>query len=121
MAKGHRPAGGIKSRVVTEKPVRYGDRASKISERGVSQIGQSLGNHVTDRRQVVNPIEKVRAGAMGGMGSVPLGNAMAQPCGPQGQGRTVMRSGSQSAAVTRAIPAGRPILSDFGPDIPGRK
>ncbi len=114
--------GGHGSRVVTERPVRTGKAAIKYSVKGTSQIGQSLGNHVTDRRQVVNPVEPVRAGGFGPLGSVELGNANAQSCpkGPGG-GRTVYRSGTQSAPTARAIPAGRPILSDFGPDVPGRR
>jgi|SRR5271166_4172503 len=126
MSKGHRPAGGIKSRNVTERPVRTGMGARKINERGVSQIGQSLGNHVTDRRQVVDPVERVRAGAMGGMGNVPLGNATAKSCAPgPGGGRVVMRSGSQQqyglAAPGSAPAKNTDILRQFGPDVPGRR
>jgi hypothetical protein len=105
--------------------VKYGQPAKEKFVRGVSQIGQSLGNHVTDRRQVVNPIEPVRGGVLPGVGTVKLGNETAaelkgSACGP-GKGRTIYRSGTQSAPTTRAIPEGRPILSEFGPDVPGRK
>lgn len=31
----------------------------------VSQIGQALGNHVTDRRQVLNPVEPLHNGDRG--------------------------------------------------------
>lgn len=125
MAK-HKPAGGIKSRVVTERPVRTGMGARKINERGVSQIGQSLGDHITERRGTVNPVERVRAGAMGGMGNVPLGNATAKSCGPRGEGRTLYGQAGSQKMYGAANPGNAPakntdILRQFGPDVPGRR
>src|SRR5262249_32267872 len=57
---GHRPGGGIASRQHVEKPVRTGQRAEAISEKGTSQIGSAMGNHATDGRRAVNPVERVR-------------------------------------------------------------
>jgi hypothetical protein len=131
MSKGHKPAGGLRSRNVTERPVRYGERARKINERGVSQIGQSLGDHITERRQVVNPVEKVRGELKpsGGPGGVMLGNETAKLCGPRGEGRTLYgKAGSQQqygAAAPGSAPAkNTDILNQFGndsPNVAGRK
>ena len=91
--------GGIRSNKLVNKPVKTGSRAEAVSERGTSQIGQSLGNHITDRRGTVSgAVEPVR-GALrptGGPGGIELGNSVAAKtvCGPRGS-REVMRSGSQ--------------------------
>jgi hypothetical protein len=88
--------GGIGSKA-TGRPTQYfvGQPSTRINPRGVSQIGQSLGNHSMDSggKPLTRSVEPVRAGAMGGMGSVPLGSAVAQStvCGPGGS-RTVMRN-----------------------------
>lgn len=96
MAKGHRPAGGIKSRNVTERPVRYGQPAQEKFVRGVSQIGSSMGNHITERRGTVDPREPVRGGPLSGGLNVKLGNQTSKECGQgPGGGRVVHRTGSQ--------------------------
>ena len=125
MAKGRSNAGGgIRSRVVTQRPVRVGKGATRVNERGVSQIGQSLGDHITERRQTVDPVERVRAGAMGGMGNVPLGNTVAKNVGAggPGAGRNVMHCGSQgvhgSPNPGNPRPAGRDMLAEFGRESP---
>jgi hypothetical protein len=92
--------GGIRSNKLVNKPVKTGSRAEAISERGVSQIGQSMGNHVTDKRGSVDgAVEKVRGElrAPGQPGAVMLGNQKALDVGKGGvgTGRTVMKSGSQ--------------------------
>ena len=129
MAKGRSNAGGgIRSRVVTQRPVRVGKGATRVNERGVTQIGQSLGDHITERRQTVDPVERVRAGAMGGMGNVPLGNTVAKNVGKggPGAGRTLYgQCGSQGqhgpSAPGSAPAKNTDILRQFGPDVPGRK
>jgi hypothetical protein len=122
MAK--RSGGGITSKNLVHKPVRTGERARAIRERGTSQIGQSLANHVTERRQVVNPVEKVRGELrpQGGPGGIDLGNEVAKRtvCGPGGS-RTVYGSGTQSAPpAPQARPSGRDTLLEFGPDFKQR-
>jgi hypothetical protein len=93
--------GGINSNKRVERPVKTGSRAEAISERGTSQIGQSLGNHITDRRGTVSgAVEKVRGElrAPGQPGSVPLGNQIAGnvgKCGPGTGRRLYGKSGSQ--------------------------
>ena len=100
MAK-RNPGGGIGSRVNKEVSVRYGQRAERISEKGVSQIGSSMGNHVTEHRRTASKaVEKVRGElrAPGTPGSVPLGNQIAGNVGKGGPGvgrKLYGQSGSQ--------------------------
>jgi hypothetical protein len=73
------PGGGLGSRA-TGKATAYftGQPSMKISPKGVSQIGQSMGNHATDSGRILNKaVEPVRGGAVGALGSVPLGNEVA--------------------------------------------
>ena len=130
MAKG-KAGGGIRSRVVTEKPVRYGERARKINERGVAQIGTSRGNHATNRAGLLKgDVERVRGQLRpsGGPGGVPLGNEVARNVGKGGcgTGRVLYgKSGSQqqygSANPGSAPAKNTDILRQFGPDVPGRR
>ena len=118
--------GGIRSRVVTQKPVRTGERARAMSPKGVSQIGSSLGNHVTERRQLVNPVERVRGQLKpsGGPGGIPLGNEVAKNVGKGGcgTGRVLYgQSGTQrmhGSANPGSPTQRRDILSEFGRESP---
>jgi hypothetical protein len=118
MAK--RSGGGITSKNLVHKPVKTGKPALKDNVKAVSQIGQSLGNKATDHSKMINSVERLRQGALGAMGNVELGNARAQSCpkGPGG-GRTIYRSGTQSAPTTRAMPATKDTLAEFGRESPG--
>lgn len=126
MAKS-RSGGGITGKNVTQKPVRYGDRARAMSPKGVSQIGSQRGNHATNRAGLLKRDVERTQGELkpaGGPGGVMLGNEVAKNVGKggPGAGRVVMRSGSQQGlAPARAIPVGRNTLEEFGPTIPGRK
>jgi hypothetical protein len=116
---GHRPAGGPRSRNVTEKPVRVGKAAQGHNVKAVSQVGQNLGDHITERRGTVNPVERDQERSPVSAG-IPQGNETNKPCGPKGEGRTLYgQSGSQqqygSANPGRPTPA-RDILNDYGPD-----
>jgi hypothetical protein len=122
---GRRPAGGIGSRVVVEKPVRTGQNAREMRPAGVAQYGAAIGNKATDHAGVlrggVEPVVGQRKPI-----SVVLGNekALDVGCGGPGTGREVMRSGSQGqhgpvAGTTK--PEGRDVLSAFGPDVPNRR
>jgi hypothetical protein len=101
LAGGGGPGGGIGSRAVS-KPTTYftGQPSTRINERGVSQIGQNMGNHSMDSggKPLTKAVEPVRTGAVGGPGSVPLGNECARDVGSggPGAGRTVLPSGGQS-------------------------
>ena len=90
MAKGrsgHRPGGGIASRVNVEKPVKFGEPAHRKRTEGVSRIGQMVGNKTTEGSGKLHPnVEKVEGGVMGGVGSVELGNECARNVGKGGPG-----------------------------------
>jgi hypothetical protein len=89
MAKGNRTnsGGGINSRVNVTKPVRTGQPATKISPKGVSQYGSSIGNHATDSgRMLRGGVETPHLGPMSGPGSVKLGNEVAMNVGGGGPG-----------------------------------
>jgi hypothetical protein len=127
---GNKPGGGIGSRA-TGRPTTYftGRPSDRINPKGVSQIGQQMGNHSMDSggKPLTRSVEPVRQGAMGGMGSVPLGNQIATNVGKggPGAGRDVSRCGSQQG-VSPSTPIGptRDTLAEFGSDSPnvrGRK
>jgi hypothetical protein len=105
---GSRAGGGPGSRVIG-KPTQYfvGRPSERINPRGVGQIGQSQGNHATaSGKKLGKAIEPVRGPAVGGMGSVPLGNQTSLEAGQgPGAGREVMRCGSQQG-VSPSTPIG---------------
>jgi hypothetical protein len=104
--KGHKPGGGAKGKNVVKKPVRVGAARERIRPSGVAQIGQRVGDHVTNQGATgyggINPF-----GAGQGYPSE-LGNTLAARtvCGPGGS-REVMRSGSQG--MTGAPAPGNPM------------
>jgi hypothetical protein len=119
------PGGGAGSRSLGKATTYFGGQPStRINERGVSQIGQSMGNHATDSTRILNKaVEPVRVGPMGGMGSERLGNEVAATtqCGPGGS-RSVMPSGGQAQhgpVAGKPAAQSREILNDFGPDSAG--
>jgi hypothetical protein len=130
MAKS-RSGGGIAGKNVTQKPVRYGERARKINERGVAQIGTNRGNHATEKAGLLKgDVERVRGQLKParGPGGIPLGNEVARNVGKGGcgTGRVLYgQSGSQGQHGPSA-PGNPPakntdILRQFGPDVPGRR
>jgi hypothetical protein len=115
---------GSRSRNVTERPVRVGDRSKTVNPRSVSQIGQSLGNKATDSggKTVSRVAETFYGGRapQGGPGGVPLGNAKALDVsgGGPGKGRDyVSKSGSNcvSGPVNPGVP-GLPSTRGQWPD-----
>jgi hypothetical protein len=115
-----RVGGGIGSSVVRQSPLGKTAKpsANAISPKGVSQIGSNMGDHATGSGKILRKaVEPLSAGR--GY-STPVGPANSLNTGPKGQGRTVMRSGSQQGtAAPKAMSPGRDILSDFGPDSAG--
>jgi hypothetical protein len=95
---GNKKGGGIGSKA-THAPTTYftGRPSTRINPKGVSQVGQSLGNRSMGNAKRLNAVESVRAGTVGGLGSVPLGNSVATNVGKggPGAGRQVMPSGQQ--------------------------
>jgi hypothetical protein len=120
--------GGINSNKVVQKPVKVGQRAEAINERGVSQIGSNLGNKATDKPGILKGgVEPFRGAPRppGSPGGVELGNSVAARtvCGPGGS-REVSKSGAQGQhgpVAGTPKPQGRDILSGYGADIPGRR
>ncbi len=123
----NRKGGGIGSKAMNA-PTTYftGQPSTRINPKGVSQIGQQMGNHSMESggKPLTRSVEPVRAGAVGAMGSVRLGNECALDVGKggPGAGRTVMRAGGQGQhgpVAGSPAPTGRDILNDFGPDSAG--
>jgi hypothetical protein len=75
---------GAASKTVREVGVRNGVGGRVVNPRAVSQIGQSLGNHVTETRKTTNPTEK-----MYGANTQPVkfGNEIALNVGGGGPGK----------------------------------
>src|SRR6516225_5392020 len=114
---GHRPGGGIASRVNVSPQVRTGTGSRGTHPGGVGQLGQMQGSHVTrgeDSNYRGDPFYR--------------GKGYATPVGPTdnvaacgvGGGRKVYASGSQG--LTGNVAPGNPpaqrgdILSQYGPD-----
>jgi hypothetical protein len=118
MAKGDQ---GISSKNVRHTPVKTGRGNLGVSVGSVSQLGNKVGNHVTaDGGKTTNyPGEgAVHQGAA--FRSVEMGNAVAAAtkCGPGGS-RTIYKTGSQDqhgGSGGPQKPAGRDLLSEFGPE-----
>jgi hypothetical protein len=93
--KGHRPGGGIASRVNVEKAVRTGRGSKGISEGWVGQKGQLVGNHITDDKNTGYTGEKKFTGQ--NFQPVKFGNEVALNVGKGGcgTGRTIYKTGSQ--------------------------
>ena len=116
----HIPAGGPKSKNVTEPRVRTGRGSKGISEGWVGQKGQLVGNHITDDKNTGYTGDPKFTGK--NFDPVKFGNEVALNVGPGGcgTGRTIYKTGSQ--AMTGAPAPGNPpaqgkdILSQFGPD-----
>ena len=92
----HRPAGGLKSRQVTERNVRVGSGAKSVSRAWTSQIGQSMGNHITERGETMRDV-RARGPYNGpGMNPTKYGNEIAATtvCGVGGS-RVVHKTGQQ--------------------------
>jgi len=106
-----RSGGGINSSVVTKPPVRTGKAAVGVNPGGADQLGQLVGK-MTASTPLFSGERPI---------SVKLGNELAGNVGTGGPGvgRTVHRAGSQAqygSAAGAERPAGRDILSSFGPD-----
>jgi hypothetical protein len=99
---------GSRSRNVTERPVKVGRPAQEMRPRGVSQIGESIGNKATEGGKVKGiPSEKIQGKSLPAGLSVPLGNAVAlnvQGGGP-GKGRDYVSKSGSNCTTAPSIPA----------------
>ena len=101
MSKGHKPGGGIRSRVNVSVGQRLGSGAKAINHAGVAQIGARQGNHFTqggaDGRMEsrYGGVDVYSTGP--GYNKVKYGNEVAKNVGAggPGTGRTIYASGSQ--------------------------
>jgi hypothetical protein len=111
--------GGYHTKQHVEKPVRTGSGSKGISEGWVGQKGQLVGNHITDDKNTGYTGEKKFTGK--NFQPVKFGNEVALNVGKGGcgTGRTIYSCGSQDQhgeVAGNPKPAGRDILSSFGPD-----
>jgi hypothetical protein len=120
----HKPAGGQKSKNVTEPGVKTGSGSKGISEGWVGQRGQKQGSHTTHGGETSYRGEEKFTGK--NFQPVKFGNEVALNVGKGGcgTGRTIHSTGSQDQHGQPA-PGNPPaknadILSQFGPDYKGR-
>ena len=92
---------GIASKNVTRPQYRVGAQNRAAQVKGVSQIGSSLGDHITGKKKVLAGVAKPLFG--GPAIASKLGNQVAAEttCGVGGS-RTIHKVGSQQRSVTRA-------------------
>jgi hypothetical protein len=118
MTKGHKPAGGPKSKNVTEPRVRTGSGSKGISEGWVSQRGNKVGNHITDDKNTGYRGEPKFTGK--NFQPVKFGNEVALNVGKGGcgTGRTLYgQSGSQGThGATNPGKPGLPSTKGQWPD-----
>jgi hypothetical protein len=96
MAMKNIPAGGVGSRVVTERPVRTGAGSRSARPAGVAQIGTSIGDHITNKSDTGYRGERLHNDRS--FQPVPFGNEVALNVkgGGPGAGRTLYgQAGSQ--------------------------
>jgi hypothetical protein len=110
--------GGYGSRQHVEKPIRTGSGSKGVSPGWAGQKGQLQGNHITDDKNTGYTGEKKFTGK--NFQPVKFGNEVALNVGKGGcgTGRTIYKTGSQDQYGSGGPqkPAGREILSEFGPD-----
>ncbi len=122
MAK--RTGGGIHSKQVHRQGMHTGRPRHGKNPRAVSQIGASLGNHVTEHLHMLSKNKVVEKMGAGRGTPSELGNSVALNVGAggPGKGRAVYGSGTQQThghVAGNPRPAGRDILAGFGPEIGG--
>lgn len=115
---GRLSGGGITSRNNVSPSMRNGSAARVQNVKGVSQIGQSLGNHATDSGRTMKGVAVTTMGPA--IGGARLGNEVAAStvCGVGGS-RTVMRSGAQGQHGP--VNPGQPTPGASKPIFPGFK
>jgi hypothetical protein len=102
----HRPGGGIESnKVVHRQAPKAEPKPHRASPAGASQLGQQVA------------YEKDQLISRGGGYANPVGPTDNVKAVGVGGGRTIHKSGSQHGLVTRQMPEGTDILSQFGPEV----
>jgi hypothetical protein len=110
--------GGISSnKYRTSKAPKVEPRSKAVSPGAVDGLGQATAFKKPNLQS--GPGYSTKPQPSTGIANARQGH---QGAGPGGGGRTIFPSGSQSQTPpARPMPAGRNTLSEFGPDIPGRK
>jgi hypothetical protein len=92
---GHRPGGGIASKQHVQTLVRIGTGSKSARPAGVAQIGQSQGDHITNKSDTGYRGERLHNDRS--FQPVPFGNEVALNVGKGGcgTGRTIYACGSQ--------------------------
>src|SRR6516164_8541663 len=118
---GHRPGGGIASRVNVQPKVRTGTGSRSTNPGGVGQLGQMQGSHDTRGEESNYRGDPLHSGRS--FQPVKFGNEVALNVGKGGcgTGRTIYKTGSQGTQGNVAAGNPRPspdrhILSSYGPD-----
>ena len=98
--------GGLGMNKNTERPVRVGPGAKGVNKQWVSQIGQSMGNHITEKSESLRGVRADGPYKPPNFNPVPQGNEVAAStvCGVGGS-RTVYRSGAQHGMRSPSPPA----------------
>lgn len=110
--------GGHGSKNIVHPSVRTGSGSKSTNPGGVGQIGQSQGSHVTNKGDTGYRGEIFHKPP--NFQPVKFGNEVALNVGSGGcgTGRTIHKTGSQGLTGSGGAPepAGRDILSEYGPD-----
>jgi hypothetical protein len=97
VSKSGSASGGSRSRTVTQRPIKTGSAAKRVSPSAVSQMGSAMGNHATETAKLLkNPADALYGGRPPAGSGQPLGNAVAAAtkCGPGGSRTLYGQSGS---------------------------
>src|SRR6516225_5211132 len=117
MAMSNQKGGGYGSRQHVEKPIRTGTGSRSTNPGGVGQLGEKQGSHITRHSDSNYRGEPLHGGRS--FQPVKFGNEVALNVGKGGGGGTIYKTGSQGQQGQVAgtdKPAGRDILSSYGPD-----
>ncbi len=87
--------GGITSKNVRRVEQRTGKPARRVHVPRANELGNHVGDHVTERGGKGTGYKGERPLIRNSMNSVPLGNERTAPNGPKGQGRTTYARGYQ--------------------------
>jgi hypothetical protein len=125
MAKSSGAGGGINSKQVRQVGLKLGQPAEGRGIGRVAQIGNKVGNHVTEGGDTGYRGDPMFMKPPAG-GAQKLGNEMTMPYGPKGQGRTLYgKSGTNQqhgpATSNRPAPTGPDSLSPWFPPSPARQ
>jgi hypothetical protein len=114
--KGHKPGGGIASNKRVEVGYRQGSQRRPANKTGVAQLGQRVGDHITEHGATGYGGVPVFDGGAGFKSK--LGNEWSSQVrqGPGKSATAIYKQGQQQSGAVRSIQQGRDILSEYGPN-----